>query len=397
MSGASFILAINLLIAGLFCTSFVVIAFYDSKYRSARWFAAAYATGMLYAVLEVSIPRFSNVGLAVFLGHTAFLLTLLLLNIGIARRFGVPVPRTLLTAAFAISMVGITMIQDMPRDSLLRMYLYQTPFSVMQAIGASIVFRAQNRRVIDNLLGGFLVASALHFLSKPLLASMVGGPGARPQDYLGTTYAMLSQSLGAVIVVATGLLLLLALMMDIMKDMTAKSETDLLSGLLNRRGFEERMESLVRRHPANGLPVSLVICDLDHFKDVNDTYGHGVGDRLITLFARTLRDSCASHHVLGRVGGEEFAVVLPGSNLAAARLLAESVRGNFSGIALEDVPEARFTASFGVAELTLNETPASFMARADAALYQAKRTGRDCVRVSRMEHIIEGGKSSATK
>ncbi|TYR31409.1 GGDEF domain-containing protein [Mesorhizobium microcysteis] len=393
MSGAAFILLINLAVAGLFCATFVLIAFY-SRYESARWFAAAYAAGMVHLGLEATLPTLDDARVGVLLGAMAFLCALLFLNVGLARRYDIEAPRTLLTAAFAVSLVVIALTLGMERGSMLRMALYQAPFAAMQAIGAGIVMAAGRRRLADSLLAGFMTLSALHFLAKPVVSVLVGGPGASPQDYLGTSYAMFSQSMGTILSVATALLLLAMLIADLVKDITAKSETDILSGLLNRRGFEQRLEEALRRSASNGLPVSLVICDLDHFKDVNDTYGHAIGDRIIALFAATLRENAADHHVLGRIGGEEFAIMLPGSNLAAGRLFAENARGAFSGLESERLPVAsRFTASFGVAEMSHGEVSVSLMARADAALYEAKRAGRDCVRVARVEQIIDDGRS----
>ena len=372
MSGAGFILLINLAIAGLFCASFVLIAAYDGRYVSARWFAATYAMGMVYATLEFLLPAFTDIKVGVFLGHLAFLCT----------------PRLLLGAAAMASLVAGIVLVDLPRSSFLRNFLYQGPFFLMQAVGLLIVLRASAtravaRRPIDTLLAAFLGLSAVHYLSKPFFVAMLGGSGARPEDYLSTTYAMVSQSMGTVLVLAAALLLLAMLILDMVRDITTRSETDLLSGLLNRRGFEERLDDIVHRLPANGLPISLVICDLDHFKKVNDTYGHAAGDRVIAGFAATLREGASSNHVLGRIGGEEFAVLLPGSNLAAGRLFAETVRAAFAGRAIDGFPpEKCFTASFGVAEIAPGETAPTLMARADMALYQAKRSGRDCVRVS---------------
>lgn len=397
MSGAGFILLINLAIAGLFCASFVLIAAYDGRYVSARWFAAAYVMGMVYATLEFLLPAFTDVKVGVFLGHVAFLCALLLLNVGLAHRYETEPPRRILTTVVVASLLAAALLQDLPRGSLLRNFLYQGPFFLMQAVGLVIVLRASatravGRRPIDTLLMVFLGLSALHYLTKPLFVIMLGGSGARPQDYLATTYAMVSQSTGTVLVVATALLLLAMLIMDMVRDITTRSETDLLSGLLNRRGFEERLGDIVSRLPANGLPISLVICDLDHFKKVNDTYGHAAGDKVIAGFAATLRESAAGHHVLGRIGGEEFAVLLPGSNLAAGRLFAETVRAAFAGRGMEGFPaEKVFTASFGVAELEPAEAPAALMARADIALYQAKGSGRDCVRVSRARAVGHAG------
>jgi len=387
MSGAAFILIINLAVAGLFCVSFLLIAAYDRRYRSARWFAGAYAFGMAYATLEFLLPTFANVSVGVFLGHQAFLFSCLLLNIGLARRYETTPPGLTLLAAVIASVAAGILLQDLPRDTLLRNVLYQGPYVLMQTIGLFIVLRASatrpaGRRGIDTALAAFLGFSALHFLSKSFLAVLLGN-GATAQDYLSTTYAMASQTMGAVVVVATALILLAALGLDIVRDMTARSETDSLSGLLNRRGFEGRLADIVERRPVDGTPISLVICDLDHFKKINDTWGHAAGDRVIAAFAATLRDGAAGHHVLGRIGGEEFAVLLPGCTLAAGRLFAEAARTAFSSRGIDGFPpDLRFTASFGVAEIAPAESAAALQSRADAALYAAKRAGRDRVRTS---------------
>lgn len=392
MSGAAFIIGTNLMVAGLFMATFMSIAIH-SRYRSAWWFAACYAAGMGYLGLEAFLPLFRDPRMPLLLGSTSLITGMLFLNIGLMVRYGQRLSPTLLTGVFALSIVASALTVDMPRDSLLRMFLYQAPYAAMQAIGAWIVLTSGRKMAADRVLGIFLVLSALHFLSKPLIAIVVGGPGADPQAYIGTTYAMVSQSLGVVLSVATALLLLVMLLRDVLKDMTDKSETDLLSGLLNRRGFEERLKDVAAHRYANGMPVALVICDLDHFKSINDTYGHAIGDRVIAAFADTLRANAAAHHVLGRIGGEEFAAILPGSNLAAGRLFAETVRTAFSARTLDDLP-LRSTASFGVAEMAPGETAPAFMVRTDAALYEAKRSGRDRVCTNRMQQVVDNSPSA---
>ncbi|PDQ19180.1 GGDEF domain-containing protein, partial [Mesorhizobium sanjuanii] len=119
------------------------------------------------------------------------------------------------------------------------------------------------------------------------------------------------------------------------------------------------------------------------FKNINDNFGHASGDRVIEAFAGLLREAAADHHVAGRLGGEEFAIILPGTNLAAARLFAEGTRNAFGTLPVEGLPQDhRCTASFGVAELQPGEGFAGLTQRADEALYQAKRGGRDRVRIS---------------
>ena len=129
--------------------------------------------------------------------------------------------------------------------------------------------------------------------------------------------------------------------------------------------------------------MTLVISDLDHFKSINDSYGHASGDRVIEAFSQFIHESKAGHHIAGRIGGEEFAIILPGTHLAAARLFAEGARSAFSALPIEGLPASRrFTASFGVAELVAGEGIDQLMRRADAALYEAKKDGRDCVRIA---------------
>jgi diguanylate cyclase (GGDEF)-like protein len=255
----------------------------------------------------------------------------------------------------------------------------------MQIVGIGTILVSRSRRLLDLALTGLLAASALQFLSKPFLALALGGWGANPQVYLDSAYAMISQSLGSVFGIAIALMMLAVLVSDILAAAMQKSETDTLSGLLNRRGFETRAEMRVGDATRQGISMSLVICDIDHFKAVNDSLGHASGDRVITAFAGFLGSAASSHYVVGRIGGEEFAVILPGANLLAARLFAESARSAFASLCVDGLPQdRRFTASFGVAELAPGESLTDLLIRADAALYEAKNNGRDCVRVSQL-------------
>jgi diguanylate cyclase (GGDEF)-like protein len=131
------------------------------------------------------------------------------------------------------------------------------------------------------------------------------------------------------------------------------------------------------------LPVALVVADLDRFKALNDRHGHAAGDRVIAEFAARLSTAAGSRAVAGRMGGEEFAVLLPMADAAAARLFAEAVRTVFSAEAIDGLPkEVRVTASFGIASRSGDESLADLTRRADEALYPSKRAGRDAVRVS---------------
>ena len=383
MSGATFILGINLFVAGLLAAAFAAIAVYDTRRVSARWLSLAYVAGMANFLTEFAIRVVGTSVAAVVFSFALILGAMVVFNIGVARKYGVAPPLRTMAAIFAASVAACYLIQDMPRDSFTRMLIYQTPFAFMQAVAAWVVWKAGTRDVFDKGLMALLAVSSVQFLSKPFLSAAFGGTGASAQDYLSTTYALFSQSMGTVFAMAIALMMLVILVRGILAEATQKSETDTLSSLLNRGGFERQAELAVRGAERSGVPIAVAICDLDHFKAINDNYGHAAGDRVIQAFGAFLSETTSSHHIVGRIGGEEFAVLLPGSNLVAARLFAEGARAAFAGLPIDGVPaDSRVTASFGVAELTPDETIAGLMQRADEALYEAKKAGRDCVRVS---------------
>ncbi|HZG42185.1 MAG TPA: GGDEF domain-containing protein [Longimicrobium sp.] len=161
------------------------------------------------------------------------------------------------------------------------------------------------------------------------------------------------------------------------------ARSDFLTGLDNRRAFWERGERAVHDAARAGAerPLVVVVVDIDHFKRINDTHGHAHGDAALRVMAETLRQLVRKSDVCGRIGGEEFALVLPDTTLDEARTLAERLReGIRQRVVAHDGVSFRFTASFGVAALRGgHERLEAVLARADEALYSAKQGGRDRV------------------
>jgi diguanylate cyclase (GGDEF)-like protein len=153
--------------------------------------------------------------------------------------------------------------------------------------------------------------------------------------------------------------------------------TDALTGLWNRRKFNELVAGEVARAYRYSQPVSLGLLDVDHFKRVNDTYGHDVGDAVLRELADVVRGQVRSVDVVARWGGEEFVVLSPGIPVAGCAELAERIRAAAAGHMFPAV--GRVTVSVGVTEYTHGDTPDSLFARADKALYAAKDGGRDRV------------------
>ena len=160
--------------------------------------------------------------------------------------------------------------------------------------------------------------------------------------------------------------------------------TDALTGLPNRRALFAAADELVAQgRYLSGHSLSVMVLDLDHFKKINDTYGHRLGDRVLQLFADTMADELDSGTILGRLGGEEFAAILPGADLNAAAAKAERVRAAFADTAaiIDGFPVAG-TVSIGVASHDDIECDiGALFHRADGALYAAKQTGRNRVQV----------------
>lgn len=162
----------------------------------------------------------------------------------------------------------------------------------------------------------------------------------------------------------------------------AAAATDALTDLLNRRGFFEAAAAMMSAHQATKTPVSVLAFDIDHFKKINDTYGHGAGDAMLQLFATVVRKTMRGGDIIGRIGGEEFVALLSGT-MAETAVAAERMRNAFatatSGPNGHGIPA---TVSVGLACGSPHAPLDMLIARADAALYRAKANGRNRVELS---------------
>jgi diguanylate cyclase (GGDEF)-like protein len=162
------------------------------------------------------------------------------------------------------------------------------------------------------------------------------------------------------------------------------AQTDELTGLNNRRHFMALLESEVQRARRNGHPLTLAMADLDHFKQVNDRFGHTTGDHALQVVASTLRRSSRDYDILGRYGGEELMILLPETGLDAAQLILERLRREVAEIAIESAEGVAvpLTISMGVAQLQQGEGGAELIDSADKLLYCAKEQGRNRICLS---------------
>jgi diguanylate cyclase len=162
-----------------------------------------------------------------------------------------------------------------------------------------------------------------------------------------------------------------------------ESLTDQLTGIANRKAFDNELQSSIERSIETGEPLTLIMCDIDHFKSFNDTWGHQTGDQVLRLVSNCLSENVKGRDTAARYGGEEFAVILPQTGLADAVGLANQIRLKVESKKLVKKSTGdilgMITISMGVCQYDLNESPEEFLRRADTCLYAAKRTGRNRV------------------
>ena len=159
------------------------------------------------------------------------------------------------------------------------------------------------------------------------------------------------------------------------------ARTDFLTGMNNRRSFYDLCETPFKLAQRYGQDLAAILFDIDQFKTINDAHGHAVGDEVLKHLSRVVAETCRDSDVAGRVGGEEFAILLPHTNAQNAHELAERLREQMEqSVVHGDHGHVKFTASFGVAQMSPEcESLEALIAMADGAMYQAKQRGRNCV------------------
>ena len=166
------------------------------------------------------------------------------------------------------------------------------------------------------------------------------------------------------------------------------SNTDAMTNLANRRHFDETLEKEISRHSRQGIPLALIICDIDYFKQYNDTYGHQQGDKCLRQVANSIRKTSArGEDLVARYGGEEFAVILPNTNEEQASTIAEKIRAHVHDLGLSHKTSEisdHVSVSLGLASVIPDSgtTMSDLIEDADRALYRAERDGRNRVRAA---------------
>ncbi len=380
MKDGSLVGLLNPMIALIFSITFLVFWSRDKQRIYILVIAISYLTmgvGFLISlfVLDDWVLMRSAVSNFCYAAATVMLIWAL------AKRAAFEAPTTLLCLIAALSVPLNTWLKISSDNINASLYLTNFAIGAMFGIGAWVLRENAKKSVLEKLVFWAILLTAIQFWVRPII-SLAIETNIQPLEYRQSTYWVVLNFTTALFSVVVALTLIAACARDVMVDLIEDSSVDHLSGLKIRSAFDAEARLLVAERADTSMPLCMILLDIDYFKQVNDRYGHPCGDEVIRLFGDLLVKSISEHDVCGRVGGEEFCIVLSHVDHNAARKLAENIREKVHALQLKCIPaNEKLSASFGVVCLEPNERFDAFYARADAALYQAKNDGRNCVRV----------------
>ena len=339
-------------------------------YLSLSFFA--YCVGATIQIIFV--PQ--SVGLNSLLSTLLYATSAILLIEGLLIRASNRINRAYYVIIVAMLMSAIFYYYYVDEDLVARIFVLNFGTGLL-FLAALIPLDALRKGILtDRILYWVFLLFAMHFFPRTFLTIDSVTPSV--MSFTRSSFWVVLQIFMSMFGVVFGITLLATSAADTIADLRHQKDTDPLTGLFNRRGFEERATRLISSGASARSFISLIACDIDDFKSVNDAYGHPGGDSVLEAFAKILRDTVRGADLVARVGGEEFVVMLQGTDVAGARVCAERIRLNLEKARFDAVPSTRsVTASFGIAEHVDGETVWDLVARADRALYAAKRAGRN--------------------
>jgi diguanylate cyclase (GGDEF)-like protein len=361
----------------LFSAIFAGIYLYQRHLVYARWLAIGYASGMVATIMDILTPH-SEVARIDWsdVSHILFWSVGIFVILGMAHRYRQPVPHSMIRAMMA---VGITVqlifgyiyyyypLQETASNLLATFYML---------IAAQMVQRGA-AKPIDRKIAWMIRAVAASFVLRisVVFTSLFFAPG----DYLVIVdlHNALQLVMSSVAGAGAALAFLVMSAQDIVDIYRTQSKTDALTGLLNRRGWEDRIDALMAADALAGR--ALLMCDLDHFKVINDDHGHHVGDLVLQRVGACLNQIRVPGSEVARIGGEEFAILLPAECTDAVGTLSELIRQSVGATYHPELPGHIVTCSIGCALVVADGGYRGAYIEADKALYAAKHQGRNKV------------------
>ena len=304
-----------------------------------------------------------------------------------ARRVNQRIPIMTFVAILTVALVVI-IVGSYGANMNVRLVAVNSAYGLIIALTTQLLVRSGERQIFDRAVIWLFAITSAQFFVRPLLAMIMSGPMTGNSYRESDIYAIWMLTMG-VVSLLLALTLVAAVIFDQWRAERISAERDHLTGLKMRRAFENEAMGLLDENGDRRIPVSMIVADIDHFKAVNDTFGHLAGDEAIAAFGRLIGKTVRDSDICGRVGGEEFCILVWNCDLGPAYRLAERLRRAFGDTQFEALGEdVRLTASFGVAQWREGEGYGKLFARADKALYDAKESGRNKVATERLSASV---------
>ncbi len=369
---ALYFLALNLLTLICFGLIFRILHRKEPRLKHVLYFSHAFFHCAAALAVDIAAPWAIGHLLASAVTYLFFAFAIYAIVKGVFLRCGQPFPAKIVTGLLIASMLAIIAIMPLHSVAMGRVVtsLLMAPiFGISMLAASKRLSQPIDLFVLANLAMGTLIMT-VHPITTGLTILYPNIFGA----YSETVHSLVIIFSVSLLAIPLGAVLLFATAMEIFTELHSISIIDGLTGLLNRSSFEEQAKQAI----AETRTAALIVCDIDHFKRINDTQGHAAGDDVIRAVSSRMKDMCADRQIAGRVGGEEFCVLLPLANTEAASLFAENLQLQIALTGLKNGNKA-VTVSMGIAALTAGEDYKSLFKRADEALYEAKNSGRDRV------------------
>jgi len=299
---------------------------------------------------------------------------------GLCLRYTGQAPTRLLLAVLVLSDMAAIWINFVHHNALGRGLAISIGIGLMLGVAVRAIVKARLRDRIDVGITVAISLAATLVVTRPVVSFFIEGAPKIGAIDTNSFWTVSLKVAGLYSLLVLSILFMLRIAADLFAELNQQSLTDSLSRLLNRRGFFAAAETAaLAATPA--LPVSVLLIDIDHFKKVNDSYGHQTGDRVIKAVAAMMQSFTPESGIVGRLGGEEFAIVLPNTSRLAASAFAEALRTSVHCQRHAEIPATHpVTVSIGLAEGT-GESLERLLHLADLGLYRAKNGGRDQVQM----------------
>ena len=329
--------------------------------------------GNVLLLLSRAVPTF----VSIVISHCLLLSAFVLFYTGILHFFNSP---RKIGYAWVLTIVSTALIcylvVSKDRSTALA-YVMAVSFFLVRGLIAVEVFRQAAGRVFLKIFAILMAFYAFFALNRVIFLMVYGAPPSQAQRAVLQVVSVVLSVSFAFLIGLSFLLMLCSELLTLVKD---ESERDLLCGVFNRRGIQQKLDAELKRTGPLGQNLSIALVDIDHFKTINDDAGHAAGDTALRDVASTISARLRPYDLIGRFGGDEFLVIFPDTTSEEAHDICSRIEQSIRELS---VPGAGLplTISIGLTQATPNEAAAPLLARADKALYNAKDAGRNCCRI----------------